>query len=262
VEFLRELTARHASLLVWKHLDRALQGQGDVDAAAPVADVAALRGDATSIAARTLAASHVILCDHIADKSLHFFVQPDRLPQLFEFDICTQPSRGLAPWARPDLMLPLATMSAEGIRRLRPGAEAVVSLVYHGLSPSGAPRLTGSVRTLVEVGLAEDRAGAHEACASLPPRAARRPLAALVETVSCGGWDRRLARRAYVGFALAACAHPRFAVRRLGLRAGLATGRECVMSRLARREGRRVPPSGVDALLRAARADGHVVIAL
>jgi len=262
VDFLREMTARHPGLLVWKHLQRALQGQGDVDAAAPARDAAAIRADAQAIAATTLAASHVILCDHIADKKLHFFVQPDRLPHLFEFDVCCQPSRGLAPWAGPDRMLPLATLSGEGIRRLRPGAEAVVSLVYHGLSPSGTTRPRGHEAALVDLGLAQDREGAERACATLPPRPARRPLAALVQQVSEGHWDRTLAQRAYAGFVVASCAHPRFSVRRLGLRAQLAAGRECVMSVLARREGRLVPAAGLETLLRQARADGHTVLEL
>jgi hypothetical protein len=256
------MTAKHPDLVVWKHLERALRGQGDVDAAAPARDGAAIRADAQAIAGRTLAASHVILCDHIADKKLHFFVQPDRLPQLFEFDVCSQPSRGLAPWASPDLMLPLATMSGEGIRRLRPGAEAVVLLVYHGLSPSGLARPRGREAALVDFGLAEDREGAERACATLPPRPARRALAALIGHVSEGRWDSTLASRAYAGFVVASCAHPRFSARRLGLRAQLAAGRECVMSVLARREGRLVPDSGLETLLWRARADGHAVLEL
>ena len=259
---MRQLTARHPSLLVWKHLERALQGQGDVDAAAPVDDVVAIRADANAIARETLAATHVILCDHVADKSLHFFVQPDRLPQLFELDICSQPSRGLAPWASPRRMLPLTTMSAEGIRRLRPGAEAVISLVYHGLSPAGTNRLHGQELGLVDSGLAHDMVGAEQACRSLAPWLARRPLFELIAQVSQGGWDRRLAQRAYLGFVMACCAHPRFTARRSWFRLRLAVGQECVMSQLGRRGGRRVPPSGLGDLLLTAQAGGHVVIDL
>jgi hypothetical protein len=260
--FLSQMTTRHPSLLVWKHLERSLQGQGDIDAAAPVDEVASIRADAIAIARETLSATHVILCDHVADKSLHFFVQPDRLPQLFEFDVCSQPSRGLAPWANPRLMLALATTSAEGIRRLRPGAEALVSLVYAGLSPGGSPRLSGQELQLVNRGLTEDLIGAVEACKALPPLLARQPLLELVTKLSQGRWDRTLARRAHLSFVMSCCVHPRFTMRRSGFRLRLATGQECVMSRVARREGRRVPTSGLAHLLCAAQGSGHAVMEL
>jgi hypothetical protein len=260
VNFLREMTARHSSLLVWKHLDRALRGRGDVDAAAPATALDAIRADVNAIACETLGATHVIRCEHVADKSLHFFIQPERLPQLFEFDVCTQPSRGMAPWANPRQMLLLATMSSEGIRRLRPGAEAVVSLVYEGLSPSGAARLNGDELKLVTRGLTQDAVGAVEACKTLPPTLARRPLLFLVEGMSQGQWDSARARQAFLGFVLATLAHPRFTARRGHFKLRLAMGRECLMSLLARRSGRLVPASGLVELLRAARADGHVVM--
>jgi hypothetical protein len=261
VDFLHEMTSRHPSLLVWKHLERALQGQGDVDAAAPIDNIDAIRTDIDAVARDTLAATHVILCDHVADKSLQFFVQPDRLPQLFEFDVCSQPSRGLAPWANPHLLLTLATMSTEGIRRLRPGSEAVVSLVYGGLSPTGTSSMRDHEIELVKADLSHDIDGAERACRTLPPWRARQPLLELVTQVMHGRWDRRLAQQAYLGFVMSCCAHPLFAARRTAFRLRLAAGRECVMSRLGRREGRRVPASGLQDFLIAAQS-GHVVIEL
>jgi len=262
VAFLNELTRRHGSFLVWKHLDRALQRRGDIDAAAPDREVAAIAADAVSIAADTLRASHVIHCDHVADKRLQFFVQPECLPQLFELDLCVQPSRGLAPWASPHAMASFATVRPDGIRCLRPGAEAIVSLVYHGLSPSGQDRLVGDEWRIVDTGIATDLAGAEEACAILPPRPARRPLRELVMALAAGRWDSTRARLAFTAFVGSTFAHPAFSVRRVLFRAALACGHECVMSDLARRHGRRVPPSGLDRLLADARAGGHPVVTL
>lgn len=262
VAFLNELTHRHEHFLVWKHLDRALQGRGDIDAAAPDGEIAAIAADAVSIAADTLGASHVIHCHHVADKRLQFFIQPERLPQLFEFDLCMQPSRGLAPWAAPRAMLALATIRPDGIRSLRPGAEAVVSLVYHGLSPSGRDRLAGDEREIVDSGIAADLVGAEEACATLPPRPARRLLRELVMVLAAGGWDSTRARLAFSAFLGSTLAHPVFCARRVRFRATLAGGGECVMSRLARHHGRRVPPTGLDRLLDEARAGGHEMVAV
>lgn len=262
VAFLRELTRRHDQLLVWKHLDRALRGRGDIDAAAPEEHIPAIAHDAISIAPVTLGASHVIHCHHVAGKHLQFFVQPQHLPQLFEFDICHQPSRGLAPWATPRAMAALATVRPDGIRSLPAGAEAVVSLVYHGLSPSGRDRLTGDERNIVDRGIAQDLAGAMEACEALPPLPARRPLRELVTHLADGSWDPTQARWAFTAFAASSFAHPRFTGQRILFRARLAGGRECLMSRLARHCGRRVPASGLSRLLDSARADGHKVRAL
>lgn len=262
VAFLRELTCRHENLVVWKHLDRALRGQGDIDAAAPAEDVPSIATDAVSISATTLGASHVIRCHHVADKRLQFFVQPQRLPQLFEFDVCVQPSRGFAPWADPHSMVPLAIMGVHGIRHLRPGAEAIISLVYHGISWQGQDKLAGDERQIVERGLTDDLEGAYEACRTLPPGPARSPLLVLVRSLCRGTWSRRHAQQTFGGFVLGGLARPAFTARRGMYRARLAGGRECLMSRLARGHGRRVPAGGVDALLDAARASGHEVSTL
>lgn len=261
-DLLADLCSRHDALVVWKHLDRALRGRGDIDAAAPADATPAIVADAVRLAPRLLAASHVIRCGHVADKDLLFFVRPQQLPQLFELDLCTQPSRGLAPWAEPRALCRLTADRPDGIRALRPGAEAVVSLVYHGLSHNGRARLHGDERVIVEHGLRTDLDGAVWASALLPPRPARRAVRAVVRTVAGGGWDSRQARQAWAGFLAAGAVSPRFVARRTAFRARLATDRDCVMSRLARRNGRRVPEAGLTALLTAADREGHEIAAL
>lgn len=261
-DFLRELCRRHPELLGWKNVDRALLGQGDIDAAAPRNRVATIAADAVDIAPATLGATHVIRCEHVVDKLLHFFVQPQLLPQLFEFDLCTQPGRGLAPWASPSRLLALAELDDNGIRRIRPGAEAVVVLVYRGLSPRGRSGLTDDEMQFVTTRIAEDRAGAEQACRTLPPRPARGPLHRLVDGLADGKWQQDLVRRAFLGFAISGPAHPVFTTRRVRYRFQLATGRECLMSDLARHHSRRVPATGLDRLFADARAGGHAVHAI
>lgn len=256
--FLRELTRRHDGFLVWKHLDRALLGRGDIDAAAPAARVATIAGDVAGIAASTLGATHVVRCDHVADKVLHFFVVPPLLPRLVELDLSSQPSRGLAPWAGPEAMLPLAVTGPDGIRRLRAGAEALVALVYHGLSHHGGDRLPADEKEVVERGLTHDLPGLLQACRTLPPRPAREPLLALADGLAAGSWRPRQARRAMRGFVASGPAHPIFTARRVVFRARLASAGGCVMGELALR-GRQVPDSGIDQLLHDARVTGHPV---
>jgi hypothetical protein len=260
--FLRELTTRHDGLLVWKHLDRALRGMGDIDAAAVAADIDRIHADARSIGARTLGATHAITCDHVADKRLQFFVQPHRLPQLFEFDVTTQPSRGLAPWARPHVLLQFAAIREDGIRNIRQGAEAIVSLVYHGLSASGRFRLAGDEESIVRRGLDEDLSCAMDAAAAFAPVAARHALVRLVAAASRRSWNERDAALAYFGFCASAVVNPRFSTQRTLFRARLSTGRECSMSKLARIAGRKVPAADIGAFLDAVGRDGHRVTTL
>lgn len=258
--FLAELSARHPSFLVWKHLDRAVRGVGDVDAAAPATDAPRIVDDAASLARSLLGAAAVIRCDHVADKRLTFFVLPRLLPQLFELDVCVGPSRGLTPWADPARMAKLAILDDRGIRRLRPGAEALVSLVYHGLSYHGGRRLSGDEEEIVTSGLRRDRDGAHYACSLLAPLPARRPLHRLLEMVEAGVWVPSLSRHAFWGFVVSGAAHPAFTGRRIAFRSRIAARRDCVMHRVAQAHGRRVEEHRVPALLAAARQDGHNVV--
>ena len=258
-EFLRRLTAHHDDFLVWKHLDRALTGVGDVDSAAPASAADAISEDAAAMAASVLGAVAVVDCRHVADKRLQFFVLPHALPQLFELDVCTRPSRGLTPWADPARMRELAVLSSHGIRRLRPGAEALVSIVYHGISPNGGARLSGDEQEIVSTGLAHDANGAYAACTSLSPVLARSSLLRLLDVARQGGWDDDLSRRAFWGFVASGVVHPQFSTRRAVFRLRIAVNRDCVMHRFAQKQHRRVEPHQVPALLTAAERDGHRV---
>lgn len=260
-DFLRALTGKQASFVVWKHLDRALLGRGDVDAAAPLDRAAAVTSDAVALAKDLLLATHVVSCGHVQDKRLQFFVRPDTWPQLLELDVCTQPSRGLAPWASPARMLQLATVGDAGIRRLRPGAEAVVALVYSGLSPRGADLLPADERPTVRFGLETDLPGARNAIDLLAPAPAQRPLHILLTQLDQQRWDAAAARRAFFGFVLSGLAYPAYAARRARFRVGLSRGKECLMSDLARHHARLVPHGDLDAFLRAA-AVGHALATL
>jgi glycosyltransferase involved in cell wall biosynthesis len=259
IEFLAELTSCHSQLVVWKHLERSLSGNGDVDTVAPEHDLPSITRDANMLAKRVLGATQSIVCDHVPNVRLQFFVCPDDLTQLFEFDVWTRPSRGSASWANPTDVAALSTVGEYGIRKLRPGAEALMLLVYAGLSWRGTDRLAGADRQSVLTNLAADPDGAYAACRVLPPWPARQPLCRLVGSVRGGSWSVRHARQAMAGFALSGLARPRYMARQGQLRVQYLRRQECLMFELMRRHGRRVPPSGVESLLFAARHSDHLV---
>ncbi len=259
VRFLDELSGRHPQLVVWKHLERSLRGLGDIDAVAPRRALLAITQDVSRLGRDVLGASHSIVCDHVPNVRLQFLVRPRDLPDLFEFDIWTRPSRGSASWADPVSVARLSTVGEYGVRQLRPGAEALMLLVYGGLSIRGEDRLAGSDRDTVLLNLGSDLEGAHAACATLPPPPARSPLRHLVDAMRWGAWDAQAARLAMAGFMVSGLARPHFLARQGWFRLRYLRRRECLMFTLMRRHGRRVPPSGVAALLAEARNSAHVV---
>jgi hypothetical protein len=259
VSFLSELSALHPKFVVWKHLDRALRGQGDVDAAAPRSTLSSIQEDAAVMARGTLGASHVIHCGHGATRESQFFVQRQRLPQLFELDISHQPSKAGGPWARPDSMTQLATVRPDGIRSLRPGAEALVSLVLHGISRGGSDRLPPAERSIVNLGLISDLAGALRACDVLTPMGARGALRELIIALSAGEWRAQKAKLAYLAFAANASIHPLFAARRAGFRFALRRKKYCVMYECAQFNGRRVVGGDLDDFISRVSREGHHV---
>lgn len=260
-DFLRELTRSHDGFVVWKHLDRSLRGHGDVDALAPAEDVQGIQKSALSVASRTLGATHAITCSHVPDLHLLFFVQPRELPNLFELDVWTRPSRASAPWADPRHVLRFATQDQRSIRRLTAGAEAVMLLVYH-LGWHGRNQLTGHDRESILYGLVSDMPSAEAACRLLPPPPARAPLRRVAHALARGEWSPLDVRRTLLGFALAGIAHPPFAARRAIEKARFMAHRECVMFGLMRRHNRQVATADLDDLLTRAEADGHLVTEL
>lgn len=260
VAFLRTLSAAHDYFTVWKHVDRGIRGLGDIDAATTVLGARHVRETALRVARPLLGATTTILCDHVADKQLLFFVQPDLLPQLFELDLCLQPSSGLAPWASTCELVRHSVMRDDGVRALRPGAEAIVSIVYYGLRATDLGGIKSIENRIIRQGLDTDFDGALAAVGDLVPLPARAPITELIRRAANGGWSQPHARRARIGFLASSPAHPAHVTRRVAFRGRLALGRDCVMSRLARERARQVAPNGLDDLIRVAQAQGHTVV--
>jgi len=260
--FLRDISRENQRMVVWKHLDRSLQGLGDIDVAAPAADLDNITASSLVSAGSALKASHAVICDHLPSVRLHFYVQPERSPELFEFDVITQPSRMTSRWASPTKLVGLSVVDPTGIRRLRPGAEALTLLVMQGMTSAGADKLKAHDRECVLSGLAVDLDGAIEACRVLAPPLARRQLASFVERLAHGEWDASMALAALVGFGVTGMTSPKFAFDRGVHRNKYRTGDECLMFGIMRRLGRKMPHSTCVEFLAAAREDGHDVIDL
>lgn len=206
--------------LVWKNLDRALRGQGDVDAACPAAHGEELTQRALQAARDQSDYQVAVICDHLPWNRLVTFCSEELFPSIAELHFCFQPFRCGVPWASPTSLVTQSIVDTAGIRRSRPAAEALVTLVTHGLSLSGLPRFRGEERALVHTALRSDFDGIRPAVAALVPHPIQGQVGGLATTLADDQWKRARALIAFWGFALLSLRSPsklltRFKARRV-----------------------------------------------
>jgi hypothetical protein len=183
---LRRLTEVSPDWVVWKNVDAALNGVGDIDAAASRAD-----WDVIAHEFRRWAAGHalgpVIVCHHIPG-GLNIVAAPPGMPTLLEVGVKERRIwRGATLFVLEDLR-PLMEMDPRGFRRVRLGAEGVFKLVLNGVRWGGRPDWEGLRAKRVVEHLRADPAGVRMAARLFGP--AQDALLAGAERVVAGGWDR------------------------------------------------------------------------
>jgi len=208
--------------MVWKNLDRALAGQGDVDAACPAARREAVTARALDVARERSAYQVAVICDHLPWNRLVTFCDEECFPSIAELHLCLQPFRRGVPWAAPSSLLSQSIVDPSGIRRARPAAEALVGLVTHGLSSTGLPAFGPGERATVRAALRSDFGGIEPAVAALVPRAIRRPVRDLAVALADDRWKRVSAFLAFWGFAALSLQSPSKILTRLKSRDVLA----------------------------------------
>lgn len=253
-QFLRQLSTAVPSFVVWKHLDRALSGISDVDALLPRSDWEAVRGELRRIAVGIDGESHVIECDHVDGKLLSFFLIPNGSPYLFEVDLACRLDRLLAPWVEASVLCGVSFVD-DGVRRLRPGAEAILTMVHYGISMTGKAHLPEKEMATVLRGL-QDREGV-EAAICLLPWGGRKAMRRLTSSVQAGGWSARDSAWVYTSFIVGSCSKPSQVLRRGSFRMDLRRGRECLMSDLGRHHRRTVQERSWAEFVEAVRISGH-----
>ncbi|HEX3233674.1 MAG TPA: hypothetical protein VHR41_05725 [Gemmatimonadales bacterium] len=137
---LRRLTQMSSSWCVWKNVDRALAGFGDIDSASIPADRERLLREF-----REWASSHdmgpIFVCHHLPGSVLGIAVRARA--ELIELQLCEQAFfRGAVLFAAHDLA-PLMEMDERGFRRLRPGSEGLLLLFYNSMKRGGRPLVEG-----------------------------------------------------------------------------------------------------------------------
>lgn len=182
LSLVHELTRLVPQWCAWKGIDRALEGQGDIDSAAPQntwAEVTRL------FAAWAVQKNYgqVVVCDHFPGvRFLITDVSSDR--PFMELDICdVQLFRGAALFTARQLA-PLHRMDERGFRRLLPGAEAtLVLLLKHCRLLNRAGKPSRELRSMMQ-----DEVGLLLTARTLDIPA--QPLQRLAHDVIQGRWSR------------------------------------------------------------------------
>jgi hypothetical protein len=230
---LRRLTEVSPSWVVWKNVDSAVTGIGDVDSAAPVADWPVLTDEFRSWAA-THGLGPVIACPH-APNLLHLVALDGPAP-FFELDLVARKVFLGSTMFVPGDLLPLSEFDARGFRRTRPGAEGLIKLVNNGARRDGRPNHEGLRAKRIPELLARDPDGVRDAARALFGPA-RRAVLDLSDAVVAGRWDRRAMLAVQGWFLVRAVGEPASVAARLRFR----SNREKCPVLVAVFSGRRVP---------------------
>lgn len=249
---LRELTETFPRWAVWKNVESALAWHGDVDSFAPPSDWPAIEGVFLAWV-RSNRLGPAIICRHIP-QGPHFVTWENVSPYLLQLDVKRLGTfRGSILIDVEDLEK-LSEMDTRGFRRIRPGAEGVLKLVYNGMKPGGRRNAEGlRFKRVVEL-LQQDPEGARLA-ADLFGLAAP-AVRASVEAVQRGEWKRSAMLAVEAWSLIRSPAHPGELVGRLWL--NMVGKKRCPVLQVIREHDRRLPDDR-EAWLRRVAAS-HVIV--
>jgi hypothetical protein len=197
LSLLRTLTERFPRWAVWKNMESALHGVGDLDALAPLEDWAGIQFAFVEMAKRE-GLGPVLVCRHMvpgqgsgraAGSQLHLLTLEPGSPYVIQLDVKEQVTFRGSPFFDSRALEGLSAIDDHGVRTIRPGAEGLVKMCLAGTRRGGLPDTGALERKRVRELLVSDPEGVELAAAgmgSLRPAVLR-----AAEAVVDGGWDRR-----------------------------------------------------------------------
>lgn len=231
---LRELTRSSSSWATLKNIDDALDGKGDIDSVAPISEWPLIAS-----AFGRWAAAHefgpVISCRHLPG-SLLLVARPPGSSRLLELHVVARGAFRGGWLFTAEQMGILTELDERGFRRLRPGAEGLLLLLWNGIETGGAATTDAGRLKRIAGLLANDPAGVEAAARAL--RCGGGPALDLATALVAGSWSRRSALRAEAAGVIAAFGQPEVLASRLAFR--FVTARRCAVLR-ALTAGRRIP---------------------
>src|SRR5207249_2066707 len=182
------LSQRIPEWIVWKNVDSAFYGRGDIDAAAPKSAWPTIQNEFV-MWAQELELTPVIICKHIPG-GLNLVAAPSGLSTLLEVGVKDSKIwRGTLLFNVHDL-LPLIINDQLGFRRIRPGAEGALKLLLNATRWNGRPDEHAIVQKHIRELLRQDPAGAR-LCSKVLFSPVRGSLDRACDAVRENKWDRR-----------------------------------------------------------------------
>lgn len=230
-------TSAKVPIVGLKNLDAGLSGYGDVDLLAP----SCARGEVSAELMRSARLEigrsvRGIVCDHVPGLRSHILLSPPPRCEVWQIDVYISPSKCGYPFLSFRAVEGLTVLHPSGLRILDPGAEAVLRVIFHGLSLRGrsAPEQMRPDPTIAD--LAAALPIVMTAIARFSPPLARPVLRRICRALISGSevsWHDSVLAAA--GFAAATVRHPWFLVKRALFRLRLrATEAPCAAALLAR----------------------------
>jgi hypothetical protein len=236
IDLLRASTDAAPTWLVYKNVESALTGTGDIDAVASSHDFAVLSAVVLSWAER-FQLWPVFMCNHFPAGPNFVAVPPGELA-LWEFSVKERKVYRGGPLLSAAELLPMAQLDDRGFRRLRPGAEGVLKLLTNGTRWGGRQDAEGLMTKDIRKLLAGDPAGVAEAASMYGT--AQPAVRRLASAVIAGQWDPGAALLIEGRQLLIAASRPRQTGRRLWYRS--VGERRCPLIEIVHHHGRRIPP--------------------
>ena len=235
LRLLREVTAAFPRWAVWKNVASALEGHGDVDSFAPPADWPGIE----EVWRAWLEAEGLgppIVCRHVP-QGPHFVALEPGSPWIVQFDVKEMGTFRGSKLIDVDDLARLSEIDARGFRRIRPGAEGVLKLLYNGMRTWGRRDDAGLASKRVAELLRADPEGARLAARLLGP--AHGAVERAVERYLAGGWDRPALVAAEAWALLRSVTQPRVAGSRIWF--NQVGKKRCPVLQSIRRHDRRIP---------------------
>ncbi len=251
LELLRRVTREYEGWCVWKNAESAFAGHGDIDSFALPRDWPGIERLWREWV-RDSGLGPAIVCRHVPQGPHLITLQPDS-PYLLQFDVKVRATfRGCSlmdVWQLAEL----AEMDDRGFRRIRPGAEGVIKLVYNGMHHGGAINREGLDRKRIPELLRSDPVGVRMAVELVgwAGPALTRGIDALLD----GEWDQQAMQTVELWGRLKSVINPGVALSRIWFNQGPL--RTCPVLRVIRQDDRRIPDDR-EGWLREVAA-GHVI---
>lgn len=213
---LRDLTMASPDWLAWKSPGSAFTGGGDVDSIAPGELWQSIQ-DTFVTWAREVGLGPVVACPH-APYLLHLVALDPEAPlqTFYELDVNQRKIFLGSTLFRPAEVTPLAIITDDGFRQLRPGAEGLLKLVANGMHRGGRINPEGLAVKGVLALLQSDPEGVREAARLF--KQAERDVLRGAQAAADGGWDRSAMLRTEAWCLMRAAAEPDAVFARLKFR--------------------------------------------